>query len=293
MRTTIFALLISLIMVSTAAAHRLWINVFESHSHNSPHALVSLGWGHSLPMDDILTSTISRVEMENFVVLNPALQQTEIALPPFVLDEPEKTTADMEMFSADQATRKIALKETCRQGVYQFSAVSKANFYTFYIDKKGRQRLQLKPMDEIEDLATVLHSLQYQAFAKSYLTAGVWKQPEPLGHGLEIVPRTDLGNLRPGDLVEVDVSFYGKPLSATSKSMDCIVAYSNGFGQSDDFFIGAYLMDGKARFRVQSSGQWLVGIYHKQDVSSNGPLKDLQGKVKQVYHSATLTFNVK
>lgn len=293
MRTTIFTVLISLVIVSSASAHRLWINVFESHAHNSSHAMVSLGWGHSLPMDDILTSTISRVEMESFIMLNPSMEKTEIAVPPFKLSEPAKTTKDMEMFAADMAMRKIALKENCRQGVYQFSAISKPNFYTFYIDKKGRQRLQLKPMDAIEDIEKVKHSIKYQAFAKACLTVGPWKQPEPLGHGLEIVPRTDLGNLHVGDEVEVDVLFYGKPLSATAKSMDYIAAYSSGFGQSDNFFIGAYLMNGKARFRVQSSGQWIIGIYHKDDVTADGPLKELVGKAWQIYHSATLTFNVK
>ncbi len=293
MKKVILQLVLLVMVASPAFAHRIWINVFESKAHNSPHAMVSLGWGHKLPMDDILTSTASRVEMESFVMVNPLMQETPIAIPPFKLKEPEKTTGDMEMFEADMATRKIALKKECAQGVYQFSAISKPNFYTFYTDKKGKNRLQLKAMDEIDDIEKVSHSLKYQAFAKSYLTVGPWKQPKPLGHGLEIVPLTDLSNLHPGDMVEVSVTFYGKPLSDTSQDMDYIVAYSSGFGQDDDFFIGAYVKQGKAQFRVQSPGQWLVGIYHKRDVSPDGPLKDLQGKAKQVYHSASLTFNVK
>lgn len=293
MKNFFLILFLSVIMVSSASAHRVWINVFESDGHNSPHAMVSLGWGHNLPMDDILTSTGSRVEMESFVMLNPMMQATEIAIQPFKLGEPEKDTGDMEMFKADMAARKIALKENCTQGVYQFSAISKPNFYTFYIDKKGKERLKLKSMDQIEDIEKVLHSLKYQAFAKSYLTVGPWKQPKPLGHGLEIVPLTDLSNLHPGDLVELSVTFYGKPLSGTGQNMEYIVAYSSGFGQNDNFFIGAYVKHGKAQFRVQSPGQWLVGLYHKRDVSPDGPLRDLQGKAKQVYHSASLTFNVK
>jgi uncharacterized GH25 family protein len=225
-------------------------------------------------------------------MLNPSMEETEFSLPPFTNNPPEKTTGDMETFDADMAARKIVLKDNCSRGVYQFGAVSKTAFCTSYIDRKGKQRLQLKPKDEIDDIEKVLMSFKYNAFAKSYLTVGSWKQPEPLDHGLEIVPLTDLSNLHPGDRVEVNVTFYGKPLSATSQSMDYIVAYGSGFGQNDGYFLGAYLMDGKACFRVQNSGQWIVGIYHKDDVTPDGPLKDLVGKADQVYHSASLTFNV-
>lgn len=292
LKAVLFTLLASLAAASSASAHRLWINVFESHAHQPPHAMVSLGWGHALPMDDILVSQTTQLELESFCMVNPSMEETEIPLPQYESREAEKTTGDMEMFAADMAARKIALKENCSQGVYQFAAVSKTAFLTSYIDKKGRQRIKLQPKDEIEDIEKVLMSFKYNAFAKSCLTVGPWKQPEPLGHGLEIVPLTDLSGLHPGDLVEVGVSFYGEPLSATSQSMDYIVAYSSGFGQSEDFFLGAYLADGKARFRVQNSGQWIVAIYHKEDVTPDGPLKDLQGKVDQVYHSASLTFTV-
>jgi len=291
-RITILVFIVSMAAVCPAQAHRLWINVFESHAHKPPHAFVSLGWGHSLPMDDILVSQTTRLEMERFTMFNPAMEETKIMLPEFKDNAPEKNTGDMQMFKADMAARKIALKKECSQGVYQFSAVSKTAFCTSYIDKKGRQRLRLKPKDEIKDIETVLMSFKYNAFAKSYLTVGPWHPPAPLGHGLEIVPVTDLSNLHSGDMVEVEVFFYGKPLSATSRSMDYIVAYSSGFGQGQGFFIGAYLMDGKGRFRVQNPGQWIIGIYHKGDVTPDGPLKDWQGKVDQVYHSASLTFHV-
>ncbi len=293
MKITIFTLLTIMLLVSAASAHRLWINVFESHAHKPPHAMVSLGWGHSLPMDDILTSTTSRVEIDSFIMLNPAMEKIELALPPYEINAPDTITADVDIYTADMASHKITLKEDSRQGVYQFGTISKPTFYTSYRDKKGRQRMQLKPLSEIDDLGHVINSLKYQAFAKSYLTVGSWSQPQPLGHGLEIIPRTDLSNISVGDEVEVDVLFYGKPLSVTAKSMDYIVAYSSSFGQSGDFFIGSYLVDGKAQFRVQSSGQWIIGIYHKDDVTPDGSLKDLVGKAQQVYHSATLTFNVK
>ena len=278
---------------SSAQAHSVWINSFESYAHKPPHTMVSLGWGHALPMDDILTSPNGRIAIERFELLDPVLKKTDLIKPEFKLSKPDLSTDNFDLFAADLAAQKVALKKDSAQGVYQFSAVSKPTFYTQYIDKKGKTRLQLKPKNEVKDIKKVLMAVKYQAFAKSYLTVGKWTNPKPLGHGLEIIPRTDLSNLHVGDLVEVDVLFYGRPLSATAKSIEYITAHSSSFGQSDGFQLLSYIMEGKAQFRVQSAGQWMIGVNHKDDVTEDGPLKDLYGKADQVYHGASLTFNVK
>ena len=41
-----------LLTASMAHAHSVWINAFESHAHGGHNAMISLGWGHALPMDD-------------------------------------------------------------------------------------------------------------------------------------------------------------------------------------------------------------------------------------------------
>ena len=292
-KISVFLIAVLFSMVSLAQAHSVWINSFESYAHQPPHTMVSLGWGHRLPMDDILTSPNGRIAIERFELLDPDLKKTDLLKPEFKLSKPDLSTDNFDLFAADLAAQKVALKKDSAQGVYQFSAVSKPTFYTQYIDKKGKTRLQLKPKNEVKDIKKVLMAVKYQAFAKSYLTVGEWTNPKPLGHGLEIISRTDLSNLHVGDLVEVDVLFYGKPLNATAKSMEYITAQSSSFGQSDGFSLLSYLMKGKAQFRVQSSGQWMITVNHKDDVTADGSLKDLYGKADQVYHGASLTFNVK
>ncbi len=284
---------ISTVWATVAQAHSVWINCFESHEHKPPHAMVSLGWGHVLPMDDILNSPNGRVFIERFELFDPAMGKTDLIKPPFDMAKPKSTNDNFDVFAADLATQKIALKKDSQPGVYQLSAVSKANFYTQYIDKSGKERMQMKSRDQLDDIDKVLMSVKYQAFAKSYITVDKWADPKPLGHGLEIIPRSDLSNLHVGDLVEVDVLFYGEPLTASAKSIEYITAASNGFGQPDGFALFSYIMEGKAQFRVQSSGQWVVSVTHKDDVTEDGPLKDLHGKANQVYHGASLTFTVK
>ncbi len=293
MKNSFLTFLLFGLMTATAQAHSLWINCFESHAHKSHHAMLSLGWGHALPMDDTLNSPNGRIAVDRFEIFDPAMGRTDLIKPPFNVAKPEAQTTNFDLFAADLAARKIALKEGSAKGVYQMSAVSTPNFYTRYIDKDGKPRLKMKPRDEVKDIAKIIMSVKFQAFAKSYMTLGLWADPEPLGHGLEIIPRTDLSNLRHGDLVEVDVLFYGEPLTTTAKSLEYITASSAGFGQPDGFALMSYIMDGKARFRVQSSGQWAIMVNHKDDVTPDGPLKDLLGKASQVYHSASLTFTVK
>ncbi|BBO89067.1 hypothetical protein [Desulfosarcina ovata] len=55
----------------------------------------------------------------------------------------------------------------------------------------------------------------------------------------------------------------------------------------------SYIMGGRAQFRVQSSGQWLISVNHKENVTEDGPLRELYGKAEHVFNSASLTFIVK
>ena len=162
-----------------------------------------------------------------------------------------------------------------------------------YIDTSGKTRIKLKTKDQIQDIQKVLVSIKYQAFAKAFVIRGEWSAPKPLGHGLEIIPRTDMSNLRVNDLVEVDVLFNGKPLHSSAKGREFITAQSTVFGQEDGFSLHSTLKEGRAQFRVQTPGQWRIWVVHADKVLADGPLKELYGKVNSLIHAATLTFDVK
>ena len=278
----------------SAQAHSVWINNFFSDAHQPPHAMVSIGWGHAMPMDDIPNSPNGKVVLESFELISPDMQRTALQLPSAETSRPTVTKADFDVFPGDLAIQKIALKKESKPGVYLFSAVTKPTFYTQYMDQKGRMRLALQPRDEIKDIGKLLMSVKFQAFAKSYMAVGgQWAQPKPIGQGLEIIPTCDVTNLRVGDLVTVQVLFNGEPLNASAKSIDYISAHSPGFGQSDHFSLQSFIMEGKAQFRTQCAGQWMISVNHKDDVTKDGPLKDVFGKADQVYHAASLTFTVK
>jgi len=280
-------------LLSSLNAHSLWVNSFESFTHKPGHTTVGLGWGHSIPVDDILNSPNGKVIVESFNITTPDNKTMQLRIPSSTVQKPSKTSKVFDLFDADIGLQKIALKKDSPKGVYTIKASTKPTFYTEYIDTKDRKRLKLTTLDKLKDIKKVLMSVKYQAFAKSYLTLGKWTKQKPKNEGLEIIPITDLSNVRVGDLIEFEVYFYGKPLHVSPASIEFITAKSNGFGQNDEYYLFSFLQNGKGKIRVQSPGQWIVSSFHKEDVKKEGALKELYKKVGQVVHSSTLTFNVK
>ncbi|MFX4277127.1 DUF4198 domain-containing protein [Aliarcobacter butzleri] len=274
-------------------AHSFWVNSFESFTHKPAHIIVGLGWGHSMPMDDILNSPNGRVIVEEFKITSPNGEVMTLDIPSSEPKEATKKAKDFEIFSTDMGLQKIALKENSQKGVYKIEAKTQPTFYTQYIDTKGNTRLKLTTMDKLNDIQKVLMSLKFEAFAKSYLTIDKWEEQKATNKGLEIIPKTDLSNVKVGDLVEFEVLFEGKPLNVTPSSIDYISADSNTFGQNDGFSLMSYIVNGKAQIRVQSVGQWRVSCEHKDTITKDGNLKELFGKVEQVFNTSSLTFNVK
>ncbi|MCT7547224.1 DUF4198 domain-containing protein [Aliarcobacter butzleri] len=274
-------------------AHSFWVNFFESFSHKPAHIIVGLGWGHAMPMDDILNSPNGRVIVEEFKIISPNGEIINLDIPSSEPQEANKKAKNFDIFSADMGLQKIALKENSQKGVYKIEAKTQPTFYTEYIDTKGNKRLKLTTMDKLNDIQKVLMSLKFEAFAKSYLTIDKWEEQKASNKGLEIIPKTDLSNVKVGDLVEFEVLFEGKPLNVSPSSIDFISADSNTFGQNDSFSLMSYIVNGKAQFRVQSPGQWRVSCNHRDTVTKDGSFKDLFGKVEYVFNTSSLTFNVK
>jgi len=280
--------------LSSVSAHTMWINSFESFAHKPGHTTVGLGWGHSIPIDDIPNSPNAKALLDGFSITDPKGKKTALRLPPSETAKPQIETKSFDLYNADIALQKIALKKDSPQGVYKIEAKSKPTFYTRYIDTKDRTRLKLKSKDKLKDVKEVLFSVQYEAFAKSYLILGnKWEEQKATNKGLEIIPKTDLSNLKVGDLVEFKVLFFGKPLHMSGSTQAYITAMSNTFGQGKGFSLFSPIKNGKAQFEVQSPGQWKVNCFHGEKVNKKGSLKELHGKVNKVVHASSLTFNVK
>ncbi len=283
----------SLFMATTVYAHSFWVSTFESFSHKPGHVLVGLGWGHTLPIDGSLNSAY-KILIESFTVTDPGGKTYQLKTPSTETAIADKKTPNFDLFSADIALQKIALKKESMPGVYKIEARSKPTFYTRFIDKNDKRRLKLKSKDQIKNIKKVLMSKRYQANAVSYVTLEKWETPEPTNYGLEIIPMTDISQVKPGDLVKFKVLFMGKPVNSNySPQSDFITASTPAFDKGQHIKIFSKIWNGDAKIIVQCPGKWIVKCSHKGEVEKDGPLKDLYGKADFSSNEATLTFNVK
>jgi uncharacterized GH25 family protein len=259
MKRASLSIILGLLLIafsSQAIAHTLWVNLYESFAHPPGHAIVSLGWGHAVPMDDLLASKSGSIQLATFDLIDPELNRTALPMPETKMEDVIETSSGMTTQCGDLGIRK-------------------------------------QPLDEVKDAHKVLFSVKYKSFAKAFMAVKKWTDPKPLGFDLELMPMTDLSNVHVGNLVPFEISFMGKPLSSGADSIQYLTATSNTFGGPDGFFLSAYIMNGKAQFRMPSAGQWVANVYVKQDVTPESDLKELVGKCTTVYYAGTISFNVK
>lgn len=286
------ALLAVMAWTSVASAHMFWVNTNESYNHPPGHVTTALGFGHMLPFDDLLTSDHGVIRIGSYQLVGPDMGVHEMELPDPAMP-PKKATPDgLTVQSGDVGVRKIALTKDAKPGTYQVAVKSVPMFFTKYKNKKGKTSMAPMPADKIKDLDKVLQSFKYQSYAKSCFTIKKWQRPKALGHELEILPLTDLSNVRPGDLAEFEVLFNGKPLNSDANAMYTLECTSNTFGGPDGFFLSSYIIHGKAKFRMPTAGQWVANLYVKGDVDKDPSLKVLKGKCTTVFTAATLFFTV-
>lgn len=296
MKRTSLSVIVGLLLIgfsSQAMAHTLWINLYESFAHPPGHAMVSLGWGHTVPMDDLLASEAGALQLATFDLIDPDLKRTGLPMPVLEMEDVIETSGGMTAQCGDLGIRKLGLTNKTKPGTYQVVVASKDNYFTKYLNKKGKQKVVAKPLNEIKDVRKVLFSAKFTSFAKAFFAVEKWTDPQPLEYDLELMPMTDLSNVHAGDVVPFQITFMGKPLSCGYDNVEYITATSNAFGGPDGFFLSAYIMNGKAQFRMPTAGQWVVNVYIRQDVTPESDLKKLVGKCKTVYYSSTISFHVK
>ncbi len=281
-KVVLTTLVLSLASASSLSAHSLWVNSFESKPGKT---VIGLGWGHVLPIQD----GASNIKFKEFIITSPDGKATNLKTPTSVNKDPLQETENLTIYDMDIALQKISIKKEGKSGTYVIKASTKPSIFTKYVNTAGKTTFKRTGMDEIKDIKKVLMSLEHQSVAKSYITIGEWSKQVATNVGLEIIPKTDLSNLRAGDFVEFEVLYNGK----TFKNENFLSAKSNMFGQNDGFTLKSNIRKGKAKFRVMAPGQWIVTARKKEEVTNDGKFKELVGKVNSVSNSASLTFNVK
>lgn len=84
---------------------------------------------------------------------------------------------------------------------------SKPYQWSLWKDKRGRVRWGDKALNEIKNAREVFISRVFHYYGKAILLIGKWSEAKPLGHELEIIPITDLSQVKTGDEVTFKVLF--------------------------------------------------------------------------------------
>lgn len=291
--TFIIAALISLAFTTTASAHSLWVQTFESRVHTPNHVMSMLGFGHMLPVDDFLFTEGKPIGVSAYFVESPDGERSDLPLPDTTYVPAKPLMKGMTAQGGDLGLTKIVPGDDASEGTYQVITELKQTFCTIYKNKKGRVQLALKSMDSMEKGTNVLRSICFKANGKSMFTVGKWTAPKPSGFDLEIIPETDLSTARAGDLVVFSVLMNGRPLVSSFMGVERLTAHSPSFGGPDKFCLMSLIHNGKAQLRIPAAGQWMIKVQTERDVDKIPALANLKGKAHSVFYSASLAFNAK
>ena len=286
MKKLLTASLLTLFLYSNAGAHSFWVNVFDSFTHPPGHALVTLGFGHQVPLDDLLVGDFGTILPAKYEIIDPNGKRLALPMPDLKRVGPNPLGKNLTVENGELGIRKVQLTDTAPQGTYLVAVESKPMFITQYVNTEGKTKTAPKALDQIKDLKDVIFSVQYISYAKSGFSYKKQTAVEPLGHALEILPQVNISGIRAGDLVPVKVIFNGQPLSTIGTD---IVFY----GGPDKFELISYLVDGKAQFRLPTAGNWIFNVYTMRHVAKEPSMARLKGKVDSAFYSASYRLVVK
>jgi uncharacterized GH25 family protein len=293
LKATCSILALTALCASSVSAHALWVNINESFAYPPGHVITSLGWGHAMPLGDFLSSKSGNLEIEQYCLVGPDNSISKIVLPDIKHEASTTSKTGMSIVPGDLGLRKISLTDKTMLGTYQVAAESKATYFTGYVDAKGNNRMATKPMDKIKDAQSFNFSMRYKTMAKSYFSIKKWTPPKPFGYDLEIMPETDMTNVKAGDLVKFSVTLKGTPLTCDRKGIHYLHMTSNTFGGPDNYMLAAYIMNGKAQIRVPTPGAWCASVTVEKVVTKDNQLKELAKKCQSINYAATVSFTAK
>lgn len=295
---SISAIAVAGLLNSTPAhAHDFFVSTVQSTGHPPGHFTAIIGWGHALPIDSFLAGN----RLKSYSLYDPQMNKIDFPFDPETnmvgenskgVDYPDLPGVNIR--SGDIFSRQVSFTNDSPRGTYQVAAVKKRTQFSVWKDSKGKQRWGRKPMDEIKDAKEILVSRIYQSFAKAFATHGKWTQPEALGHALEIIPLTDLSQVKKGDFVSFRVLKMGKPVQtdgATEKPV--LELFGNHFCHDKKCGVIGRIRNGIATIRIPEAGQWIAIVKIRTPVTKKAGPKHLVGKFLEVGYHSTITFNAK
>jgi len=258
------------IFLSAAGAHAChpWFNVNNYFTDANTPIRFHVAYGHNYPLGH---SFFDNDKIEKMYIVNQKGNAEKVG--PRIIGKGMDSQTQFES------------KQDLTDGTYLVVMEGKGDFGAF--TGKGYQRKTKKELGGERIKGDVIYS---QSFCKAVVNVGGKSGGEGyskvLGHGLEIVPLKDPGELRTNDTLPLRVLHNGKPLDESVMVYATYMGFSN---KTDVFAYTAWASAGKkgvAEIRLLQPGTWMIFVHHKLP-HTNPELAD------KYSYQATLTFDVK
>lgn len=250
-------LLLGATTFSSLLAHDLWINTFDNLSKKK-YVMIGLSRGHKLPIQDYIPG---KIKFDSFDLVDPNNQTIELEKP---IERLKKSfeNESLSIVKSNLALQKVSFEESAIKGTYSVSLKRQKNFFTEYIDTKGKKRFKRALKKDIKGIKELISEKEINNFSKSYFVLGEWSTPQALGHDLEILPQNDISKLKKGDVLELKVLYKGKELES-----GYMTAKHSSKKKMNPFF--SKIKKGKAKFIITNKGQWFFKTVHNKKEKIN------------------------
>ena len=213
-----------------AYAHYPWINLADYTPEEGRSLKLTIGWGHSFPLDGFLKNDA----LENIYVQDSKGKKMTL-----------EASSELEFQSEGGMSE---------PGAYIVAAKRKTGFYTKTTE--GGKRCSKKGL---KNVIKCYHSHNCMK-AIANVGEGKGKVDARVGHPMEIIPLINPADLRAGDYLPVQVLLKGEPFKGK------IYATYVGFSTEKDTF--AYTTStnkkGKGKIKILHSGVWMIKADHEE-----------------------------
>ena len=253
------------LLSTDASAHSLYIQSSRYDIHEGKKFPLFFCYGHRIPVSDGLRSK----KIKSIQIHTPTGEVRDVAV-------------------RDETSLHSYMVDYNAKGTYVLTAQTTPGYYTIYVDHKDREHHVIKPQSKIKDKAKEIKlSLYSRQFTKTYVTCEAPSVPFPANVGLplELVPTTDLSDLKEGEELTLQVYFNGKPYTGSGK---WDATYS-GFSTlaEDPYYPTKEISGDTIRMFVPNPGRWFVRYAIKIDA----PPEEKES-YNQLKYTATLVFEI-
>ena len=290
--------ILTVIAVGTLAtpssnAHKLFI--YSHQSPSEPQTMVTIGYGHELPTDSFLSTDVNTIRLDTYRLHGPDQSSFDFEPPEPKLKASTRTPSNLLVRPGSLAAHLISYDDSSVQGTYQVTTTSIPQYYIEYKNGKGRNKVARSSLDELKDadgVESVKTAWRYTFFAKTIFSVNQWSDPQPVGQMVEIIPQTNLAEVKAGDLVVFKVLFNGRPFRIPFLNLEATNRSFAAGGGPNSFTLSSAISDGRAQFRFPNAGQWLVTTKVSLDISQEKSLQHLKSKALTDVYYVSLTFDI-